>query len=177
MTARADRWVGCEDNSLRPQSNRRKNYTHRLGPKAPPLRHLRAAAAIEREDRDGFPSAFHVVFPTTEVTKRVAARKSGTHFLTKDAAASVLAETRADSLPQRSSDRLTRYRDTAKFRFTCYRDASTVGATGKEPKRSEVGVGTFGGCRATRVSRTASSAATSGLGRPRPKKWVRNVDA
>ena len=115
MTLRAARCVGCEDNSLRLQSNRPKGQTHRHGPKAPPLRHLRAAAAIEREDRAASSSAFHVVFPTTEVTKRGAARKSGPHFLTRGAAARVLAEERVDSLPQRSNARLTRYRDTGNF--------------------------------------------------------------
>ena len=107
--------VRCEDNSLRLQSDRPMGQTHRHGPEAPPLRHLRAAAAIEREDRAASSSALHVVFPTTEVTKPGAARKSGRRFLTRDAAADLAAEEGVDSLPQRSSDRLTRYRDTGNF--------------------------------------------------------------
>ena len=99
------------------------SQTHRHGPEGPPLRHLRAAAAIEREDRAASPSALHVVFPTTEVTKGSAARKSGPRFLTKHAPAIGCAEARVHSLPQRRSSRLTCYRDTAKFRLTCYRCA------------------------------------------------------
>ena len=107
--------VGCEDNSLRLQSDKRESQTHRHGLEAPPLRHLRAAAAIEREDRAASSSALHVVFPTIEVTKRGAARKSGRRFLTRDAAARVAAEVGFDLLPQRSGARLTCYRDTGNF--------------------------------------------------------------
>ena len=89
--------------------------THRHGLKAPPLRHLRAAAAIEREDRAASSSALHVVFPTTEVTKRGATRKSARGFLARDAAARVAAEVGVDSLPQRSGARLTCYRGTGNF--------------------------------------------------------------
>ena len=87
------------------------SLTHRLGPKAPPLRRLRATAANEREDRGASPSAFQVVSARSTVTKRGACGERSRNEPGKAMPGCAVAMAAAVVTA------------TQKRRLTCYRDA------------------------------------------------------
>ena len=110
------------------------SLTHRLGPKAPPLRRLRAAAASEREDRAASPSAFQVVSPRSTVTKRDAGGESARKIRATRSWECAVAKTVAfvtatqkrlsHMFPERRTAFLTRYRDADGCRRSRRRQAS-----------------------------------------------------
>jgi len=89
MRALHPRCVGCVGNSLRLQSDKLLRLTHRHWPKAAPLGHLRAAAAIERGDRTAIIERVPRCRSRAKVTDRAAQRKREAPFITQGAAVAV----------------------------------------------------------------------------------------